>query len=63
MDKERFEKNFKEFTRGQFENFEGWENMLIIGGSVVASLLPIPEKYKNNEFHYFNEVIISFIIL
>ena len=46
--KERFLEQFKAFTSGIFEGFTQWENLLIVGGAVVGSLMPVPEEFEND---------------
>jgi hypothetical protein len=41
VNREQFLHQFKAFTRGIFEGFD-FSNVVVIGGSVIGSLLPIP---------------------
>lgn len=41
---ELFMRQFKDFTLNLFEGFD-WSNAAVIGGAVVASLLPHAEEY------------------
>jgi len=49
-----FERNFDLFTEGSLR-FVNWGNVLCAGGSVLAALTPIPEKYakRNKERRQF----------
>ena len=51
-----FKRNFGVFTERQFDGWEEWQNMVVVGGSVVGSLLPLPNEYSNNEADYFHNV-------
>eukprot|EP00026_Physarum_polycephalum_P000952 Phypoly_transcript_00953.p1 GENE.Phypoly_transcript_00953~~Phypoly_transcript_00953.p1 ORF type:complete len:654 (+),score=95.87 Phypoly_transcript_00953:94-2055(+) len=55
-DEETFRTNFSIFTERQLEGWTEWDNMVVIGGSVVASLLPVPEEYKDKKNLYFHEI-------
>lgn len=46
------------FTNSQFKDWNEWDNMAILGGSVVASLLPLPSEYaasRAKAAEYFHE--------
>lgn len=40
-----FEKQYAAFTNNFFDGFD-FSNVIVIGGSVVGSLLPIPDNYE-----------------
>ncbi|KAJ6236128.1 ankyrin repeat-containing protein [Anaeramoeba flamelloides] len=57
-DEQQFKTNFKIFTERQFDFFN-WKNVLVAGGSVLASLMKVPKKYSEDistRREYFNEV-------
>jgi hypothetical protein len=58
VNEETFKKNFSIFTENQFEGWDEWDNMVILGGSVVASLLPVPPQYAQIDGvrKYFHEI-------
>lgn len=57
VDEATFKNHFNVFTNGQLEGWKEWENMVVVGGSVVASLLPIPSLYQNvDPAKYFHDV-------
>lgn len=45
---------FQIFTSGLFENFD-FSNVVIVGGSILASLLPLPTTDNNIEEYYKTE--------
>ncbi|KAJ5078547.1 ankyrin repeat ph and sec7 domain containing protein secg-related [Anaeramoeba ignava] len=53
---DEFKRNFEVFTEGQFR-FLNWKNCFVAGGSILASLMPIPDKFdesnltRRNYFH------------
>lgn len=53
---ETFKRNFATFTENQFDGWNEWDNMVVIGGSVVGSLMPIPSEYAGKERDFFHEV-------
>lgn len=54
VDEGTFKRNFSIFTENQFAEWNDWDNMVVIGGSIVASLLPIPGDIDPAK--YFHEV-------
>ena len=58
-DEDTFKRRFAIFTAGQFEGWTEWSNMVVIGGSVVGALLPVPPEHQHNEAKYFHEVSLS----
>eukprot|EP01125_Pyxidicula_operculata_P002999 TRINITY_DN1303_c0_g1_i1.p1 TRINITY_DN1303_c0_g1~~TRINITY_DN1303_c0_g1_i1.p1 ORF type:complete len:692 (+),score=71.79 TRINITY_DN1303_c0_g1_i1:1857-3932(+) len=43
-----FKKRFNLFTNNQFSGWKGWDNMVVVGGSVSACMLHIPSKYSQS---------------
>lgn len=52
--KQQFLERFAIFTENQFEGWSDWENMIVVGGAVVASLLPIPPSYQDRVRDYYH---------
>jgi hypothetical protein len=48
----QFEHQFRTFTKGLFDGFD-FSNVVIIGGSVVGSLLPIPPSSSPSAEEYY----------
>eukprot|EP00026_Physarum_polycephalum_P004307 Phypoly_transcript_04325.p1 GENE.Phypoly_transcript_04325~~Phypoly_transcript_04325.p1 ORF type:complete len:691 (-),score=92.49 Phypoly_transcript_04325:63-2135(-) len=48
--KEQFFSQFRAFTNGLFDGFD-FSNVVVIGGSVIGSLLPIPGNYTPEEYY------------
>ncbi len=44
VNSQQFKKQFDAFTCNIFKTWKHWENMIVIGGAVVASLLPLPSS-------------------
>lgn len=56
---EEFERRFRIFTQGQFDGWKDWDNMVVIGGAVIAALLPVPKEYVESSStmeKYYHEV-------
>ena len=56
VDRATFQTAFKAFTHGVFEGFDAdlWDNVLVAGGAVLASLLPLDTNWQRmigNDFH------------
>ena len=47
-DRATFKTAFNAFTHGAFENFDAalWDNVMVAGGAVLASLLPLEENFQ-----------------
>ena len=54
--KEQFLERFKIFTNSQLEGWSDWENMVVVGGSVINCLLDIPSEYQDNIADYYHNV-------
>ena len=54
--KEQFLERFRIFTNSQLEGWDDWENMIVVGGSVVNCLLDIPSEYQDNIADYYHNV-------
>ena len=55
-DENTFLERFSIFTANQFDQWDGWENMLIVGGAVCNCLLLVPKAYQANVGHYYHDV-------
>lgn len=55
VDKETFLHRFSVFTSRQFEGWTDWDNMLVIGGAIVACLSPLAQEPADLHNYYFSE--------
>jgi hypothetical protein len=54
--KKQFQERFSIFTNHVLDKWTDWKNMVVIGGAMVASLLPIPKEHMSDIAHYYHHV-------